>query len=370
MNTVGLRRTPVEGDAAQRSLFTHLAATEETLRRFLRTLDPTADCLITPAADVGPPYDALRLWGGFATGCVVQWDCSVPVVPVDVTMNIDTTSIFNLAGDPGPILNAAAVESARRTIVEESSYLWNFDSGNHFISLTRSDTGWALVLHSNEKEFKDQYNGLFPRPGTWYAKNIREAEGPRPMRFLVGEDALTFTELSEMLVPFNRLRHRLIARLLLDGASDVTGEWHKEHYFMPTKSSAAIGAFLCEPGEPVLVFSTLGRPLMWFEPVAGGSNVTSWEDGRDALVVPHGWGMTADPFDVTVERDALVVNGCRLDPVPGVSLFEGLGVRPRVFESNQAFAEAISWHTPGRIVSELTQVESYSRHGALRHDDR
>lgn len=285
-------------------------------------------------------------------------------------MNIDTTSVFELDGDPGPILEAASVESVRQRIVRESSYLWNFDSGNHFISLTRSDAGWALVLHSNEKEFKDQYNGLFPRPGNWFADRIRVADGPRPMRFVTGDDANTFAELAEMLVPYNRLRHRLIAQLLLGNAAGIAGEWHKEHYFMPTRSSAAIGAFLCEPQEQVLVFSAVGRPLMWFEPDIGGANVVNQLNERDLLVVPHGWGMTADPFDVVVQREALIVNGCHLEPIPGVSIFERTEVRQRLFGSNREFVEAIAWHTPGRIVKELTQVESYSKLGALRHADR
>ena len=357
----------VDGDAAQRSLTAHLAATEVALRQFLRTLDHGADCRITPAADVGPPYDALRLWGGFATGCLVQWDCSVPVVPVDVTMNIDTTSVFELAGDPGPILDATAMSAARRKVDSDSSYIWNFDSGNHFISLTRSQTGWALVLHSNEKEFKDQYNGLYPSAGNWYARQIQTSEGNRPIRLLVGDDAVTFFGLAEMLVPFNRLRHRLIAQLILDGASTITGEWHKEHYYMPTSSSAAIGAFLCEPNERGLVFSATGMPLMWFEPKVGGMNEVGEGEGKQ-LVVPHGWGMTADELDISVERERLVVNGHELEPALGVSLFDGLGIRQRTFASNQAFVDAIQSHTPGRVVEELAQIESYSRFGYLRHE--
>ncbi|MCF2435265.1 hypothetical protein LV779_14035 [Streptomyces thinghirensis] len=40
---------------------------------------------------------------GFATGCLVEWACRVPVVPVDTTMNIDTSSVFWLDGDPAEV---------------------------------------------------------------------------------------------------------------------------------------------------------------------------------------------------------------------------------------------------------------------------
>ena len=360
--------TPIVGDATQRTLIAHLSETEANFRHFLRSLDPSADCIITPAADISPPYDVARLQGGFTTGCLIQWDCSVPIVPVDITMNIDTTSIFNLSNDPGNILSTDAIAAVRRTIEDDSSYLWNFDRGNHFIATTKSDTEWALVLHSNEKEFKNQYNGLSPNHSNWYARHVKTTGGSRPLRFLIGDDAVTFHELASMLVPFNRLRHRIIAKLILGDTCSIDNEWHKEHYYMPSSSSAAIGTYVCNPNEVVLVFSALGEPLMWFEPITGGMNEIIL-DGNSKLLVPHGWGVRAANLGLSYKGEELLVNGRELSN-DADSLFEIIGAEQRRFESNQQFVETIYQHTPGRVIKQLSQVQSYSRHGSLWHADK
>lgn len=367
--------TPAEivaGDHAQAMLLPHLERTRVALSRALRTLDPMAECQIAPAADLGIPYDVLRLAGGFATGCFVEWQCRTPVMPIDTTMNIDTSSLFWLDGDPEAVFTRARVEALRQQIDQESSYEWNFHRGNHFIITCRRniDGRYAVLMHSNEKEFKDQFNGLCPTSGNWYEKSIRVFDGEPRVRLLVGRRAVLFAQLAHMLEEFNVLRHRFIATMLLDDGVGITEEYHKHHYFMPTPTSAAIGCYLCEPGEEVPVFSSLGRPIAMFRPAAGGRNEVRLLSGGARCIVPHGWGMAASrPLQLHVSGDQLELNGLSFRLKPGISLLEHPDVTPRLFDGGaQGFLAAVRLHTPGDLVAELVQLASYSRHGFRRHD--
>ena len=361
----------IDKDPAHAILVDHLSTTETLYRRALRELDPHADCQIRPAADLGVPYDVIRLAGGFATGCVIDWTCHVPVVPVDTTMNIDTSSVFWLDGDPSGVFTEQSITRLRTDIEERSSYEWNFDSGNHFLSYCWSpaDDRHALVLHSNEKEFKNQYNGLCPTQDNWFADSIRSFGQERPIRLLIGPKAKLFTQLAHMLEEFNILRHRFLATMLLGESVAISSELHKHHYFMPTVSSAAIGCYLCDLDEEVPLFSELGGDISFFRPHAGGGNVISLASGEVKLIVPHGWGMTwSRPTQIRHSSHVLEVNGRKYPVEAGVSLLDDPDVVPRRFEGGpQEFLARIAHHTPGEIVSVLHQVASYSRHGFLRH---
>ena len=362
--------SPLEGDRTQELLIRHLAETERNLRSALRVLDSGADCQICAAADLGVPYDPLRLGGGFASGCVVDWTCRVPIVPVDTTMNVDLTTVYELTDYPEGLFDGDNLSTTRKIIEQESIYQWNFDSGNHFISLCVDDLGgWRLVLHSNDREFKSQYNGLYPSESNWYGSNIVMFGGRRPIRLLIGDRAELFLDLCSMLPEYGRLRHRLIAECLLrsTGAA-IKGEGHKQHYGMIGRSTASLGAFLCAVGEVVLIFSDLGNPLVYFESADGGHNdVRLLASGDRKLVVPHGWGVEAKWNEVRVDWPHFWVDDRRYVATLGESLFDDVGVSPRRFVSPAAFLNRIAWHTPGRIVGLLEQRISYSRHGVLRH---
>jgi hypothetical protein len=362
----------VAGDYAQALLIPYLERTQRLLSNALRKLDSAADCQVVPAADLGIPYDVLRLAGGFATGCFIEWQCSTPVIPIDTTMNIDTSSVFWLDSDPGEAFSQERIESLKRRIDADSSYEWNFNRGNHFILTCRRDTDgrYALLLHSNEKEFKDQFNGLCPTPDNWYEKSIRVFEGERSIRLLVGDPAQLFSQFAHMLQNFNILRHRFIATMLMGDCVGITEEYHKHHYFMPTPTSAALGCYLCESDEEVPIFSSVGRPIAMFRPTVGGLNEVRLLAGGNCLIVPHGWGMTASrPLLLVQSDDHLVLSGRSYSLKPGVSLLDHADVTPRLFDGGMhEFLQVIRAHTPGNLVAQLVQLSSYSRHGFLRHD--
>lgn len=356
----------LEGDHAQRFLLPHLEKTQVLFETALRTLDSRATCAITPAADLCLPHDVIRLAGGFATGCLVQWDCAVPIVPIDTTVNIDTSSIFWL--DSEPTLTGNDFDLLRRRIEGESSYEWNFHKGNHFISLCRrrSDGRHGLVIHSNEKEFKYQFNGLMPVDGNWFMDSVRTfRRGGRYLRLLVGDKAILFCQIAKLMEPYNIVRHRFIASQLLGETFDISDDFHKHHYYMPTEQSVAIGCFLCDPGETVPIFSRAGEDIHIFEPLSGGTNVVN-VDGRQALIVPHGWGKTmAGPVETVFDEYLLTINGQSFEVKPKVTL----GVHPNLIvraldpnaDSDGSLYSRMKVHTPGRVVDSLQQLASYAK---------
>lgn len=358
----------VPADQAQAGLLEHLAVTEQSLRFELRRFDKKADCQIIAAADLGIPYDALRLGGGFATGCYVEWDCSVPVVPVDITMNIDTSSVFWVSDTAIDIFTAENLGRVRNTIEDHTSYEWNFDASNHFIVFTQ-DMGsneFAVIVHSNEKEFKNQYHGLCPTDGNWFDSDIHVSADGR-VRLVAGRSAEVFTSMAKMLEPYNIVRHRFLIHELFHGSANILREEHTHHYFMPSESSAAMGCYVVRPGSRVPIFSQPGKPILMFEVGSGGPNTVSLE-GDLRCVVPHGWGMSTDrPLDLQVHADWLDFQGNRYPRRPGVSLLADPSVQPRHFPSSDAFLEFLTPRCPGLRVSEFTQIRSLTRFGFTDH---
>lgn len=361
------------GDHAQDFLIPYIAQTETLLRRALRKLDSTADCRITGAADLCIPHDVIRLAGGFATGCLVEWSCKVPVIPVDTTVNIDTSSIFYIDGDISDQFTSERFADLIEVTTSGSSYVWNFNKGNHFISLCRrrSDGGLALIFHSNEKEFKYQTNGLIPVLGNWFWDDIETFnEGDRYMRLLVGANATHFAAVAKMLEEFNIQRHRFFALQLCRKFASIESEQHDHHYFMPSSTSVAMGVYVCSPNDVVPVFSKPGGAIPMFQATAGGLN-----SNGEKLLVPHGWGKTSKcPLSIHISDGRLVVNGKPFNIAPRESLGDHPDLSLREFTndplSEGSFFDEISQSCPGKVVDVFDQLISYSKIGVCDHRRR
>ncbi|MFF3242265.1 hypothetical protein ACFYWY_00700 [Streptomyces sp. NPDC002870] len=368
-------REILPGDPAQKFLIPHLEKTERVLRSALRKMDPEAECKITPAADLCVPHDVIRIAGGFATGCLVDWQCAVPIIPVDTTVNIDTSSIFWLSDHAADTWTAQRFDELRAIIDQSSSYEWNFHKGNHFIAgvVRESDGQPGIVIHSNEKEFKYQYNGLMPVPGNWFMDDVVVHEqDDHYVRLLVGPKATLFAQIALDLEPFNINRHRFLATLLTEGGAHIQDEYHKQHYYMPSSTAVAIGCYLCQPGEVVPVFSKPGADIHLFECHDGGQNQILCLNGERSLIVPHGWGKTfANDLLVTRGEKILNVNGVSFEVAPKVTLGAHPDLMVRAFSEDpgdpQSLYAKMREHTPGRVVDRLHQVSSYSKAGYVRH---
>lgn len=364
-----MTRRVFSDDLTQISLLEHLAQTERLLRRELQKIDKAADCEVIAAADLGIPYDAIRLSGGFATGCFVQWHCRVPVVPIDITMNIDTSSVFWVSESSIDCFTEKTLSTVRERIEVETGYEWNFDESNHFITLTREQLSGrlAIIVHSNEREFKNQYNGLCPTNNNWFARDVVVSDDGR-LRLLVGRAAEIFISTAHMLEPYNIVRHRFVLHELLGGLGQIEDELHVHHYYMPSASSAALGCYIVPPGQRVPIFSQPGKPIVMYAGHPGGYNTVQIE-GQERCVIPHGFGMGLDrPLHLIIRRNEFEFQDDIYPRSPGVSLLNNPSVTRREFPSVQAFLDVLASPCPGEVVGIFEQVRSLTHLGFQYHE--
>lgn len=366
-------------DPAHELLLPYVSETESIMRDVLRGLDASSECQIVPAPDLGFPHDVVRMAGGFPTGCVVDWRSAEPFIPVDTTVNIDTSSVFDLSGDVATFMSSDRFDELR-VAFDKSSYVFNFHKGNHFISLGRRVPGGTpvLVIHSNEKEFKYQYNGLSPGPDNWFAPRVRTYErGGRRLRYIVGDDALLFGDIAKMLEEYNIIRHRFVARFLVRADAAVLKEQHDHHYWMPTRTTVAIGSFLAAPGAVVPIFSRPGRDIQIFSPTLGGRNwIQLLHSGERKLIVPHGWGKTClagTTFRVDWPSQEFVLSGNRYTIAPQISIGADPNLSLRDFDDNpespDSLAKQMSNFCPGTTLGRIEQRCSYTRNGFAVHHE-
>lgn len=365
-------------DIAHELLLPFIRETETILQLALNSIDSNASCRIVPAPDLGFPHDVIRIAGGFPTGCLVEWNCLTPFVPIDTTVNVDTSSIFVLDDDISHDVNAETFGWLRRKF-ERSSYVFNFNKGNHFISFGRkAATGTpVLVIHSNEKEFKYQFNGLMPAEDNWFADQVRLfRHHDRYIRYVIGDVANLFVDVAKSLEQFNVLRHRFVAHLLTRNRARIISQEDHHHYYMPTRQSVAIGCFPVKAGTRVPVFSRPGRNIAIFEPQKGGPNALGQsESGNDLVLVPHGWGKTCvegTTFSIDFDRRSFVLSGKMYEIKALVSLGKDERLQLRDFPTNSSelggFFAQISHHCPGVVVDQIIQMASFTKNGFERHN--
>jgi hypothetical protein len=360
-------------DLTQTYLLDILSETEELLSEVLQTLDSNSKCQIMPAADLGFPHDVIRIAGGFATGCFVEWQCSEPFVPVDTTVNIDTSSVYKLEKN---IIESITAETFQNLVdkLEQSSYINNFQKGNHFISfgIAVETEEPYLIIHSNEKEFKYQFNGLMPVDGNWFMDDvITYRRGDRYIRYLTGKKAKLFYEIAKSLEEYNIIRHRFIANFISDFCG-IESESDTHHYFMPTNSSVAVGCFVAEPGDILPIFSAPGKNIHLYQVEAGGENTLQLLNGGSSkLLVPHGWGKRAKSSPRIEWQDKnLVVNGITFPIEPRESLGKHPDLIIREYSTNSDdpdnYFSQISQYCPGKVILTIEQKVSFCRQGFLK----
>lgn len=295
------------GDSAQKYLLSYIKETERLLRGVVEKYSTASvhgqklsDAHVFPSPDLGFPNNAVRLAGGFATGMLVTWKCGTPIVPVDATVNVCSSSVFELpqsynmnqtdeefSDNIKKLMNKAA----------EAGYACNFMSGNHFLMIAEDeDRKKYLVLHSSAKEFKDSYIGLYPVEGNWYSEKIRTyptpyVKGERYIRYLKGDDAVFFISMAKKLENMNVQIHKYFADEMSAKKCDLLEKSTYHHYYMPTDSSIAIGTFVEDPGTVVPIFSAPGKNICLFK-ADKEKNWTIQLGGKPKCLIPHGWGQT------------------------------------------------------------------------------
>lgn len=285
-------------DATQKILLPYVKETERLLNNLIKRYDKEGEAHIFPSLDMGCPNNILRLAGGFATGMLIVWKCGTPIVPVDTTVNVCSSSYYEF--DASALYGKRISEFFNKDIIQriinkgsiKEGLAFSFNTGNHFLMLCKSrmNGNYYLVLHSSAKQFKDTYLGLYPKPNNWYSdflKVYQEEENGRYVHYLKDAEAERFISIAKSLNEQNKDIHNWFAKEIF---GDIKPTMHKtcHHYGMPTDYSIAIGTYVVDENDVVPIFSREGYPIFLFR--ASSDMWSTVLAGKRKFIVPHGWG--------------------------------------------------------------------------------
>lgn len=358
-------------DETQRCLIPYLRQTENLLAK-VATLVSGRDCdaEISVMPDLGLPHNVQRIHGGFLTGAHYSWESSVPLVPVDSTVNVCGVSVFRLGQ---PISSEDEFNKriwlAKEAMAKETPYLWNYDNGNHFVTVAEVrepgslPLGQYLVLHASAAEFKRQFNGLYPAPGNWFSQDVKVLDGDegRYLRYLSGTKAEDFYRTAQMLEGYQRERQRIFAELIAGPAGIAAEIISVPHYGMPDEGSVAIGCQWLSEAEPdYLILTRPGAPLYMVRATSGGDNSVETSNGT-RMLTPHGLGVRAtSSFTLKVEQETLKIFGRNFSTESSLA---GQGVIAIRDFDGEATIKSHLQHCPGDITSTLYPIFSHYRQG-------
>lgn len=301
-------------DATQKAIILHLQTTEELISGAIATETGTyGDAEITAMSDLGLAGNLMRMHGGFYTGMYAQWHSSIPFVPVDATINSCGVYVFTLREviNQNTFINLVAEAKKKIKLL---GYSWNFERGNHFITIGTLDNGRpCVVMHASADEYKKSNPNcaLYPTETSWYYDDIRVFQSQknvsRYLRYIVGTVAEKFIEIAFSIEDINRKRLSETAQLIFGELIDEEIMF-VSHYGMPSDSSVAIGcswkktkfALLTAPNKDIYIA----------EPVSICGN--SEETLRPTLY-PHGFGVEIDHPTITYSNDRLTINGTNIE---------------------------------------------------------
>lgn len=331
---------PITNDKSQQILCNYLKTTEDLLKKACEKMSPglETDAMIIPSADLGYPNNVVRLAGGFPTGEMITWECGVPIIPIDATVNVCTSSVIKINPNEEVFESfdsfAKIVENLKETVSPGS---FDFASGNHFLMLAADASNpndIYLVLHSSESENKNSYTGLYPNENNWYSDRIKieYGEDNRYLRYITGRDAEWFYKQSKMLEKSNEEIHKNIALLLSeDNEIDVKNAIIKHHYGMPNSHTIIIGTFLAKSKEVVPIFSDYGKDIILFE--VGEKNWFINVEGKgDCTLIPHGFGQAMPLVDkISINSNKL----CLMSKHGDIEMFE-INSKSRIDSKNKS----------------------------------
>lgn len=309
-------------DSTQKMLLPYVKETERLLNGLVKKYDEYGEAHIFPSLDIGFPNNVLRLAGGFATGMLVVWKSGTPLVPVDTTVNVCSSSYYEF---PISALNGRSIQTVFNSkiindIITNGSVneglAFSFNTGNHFLLLSRGrESGnYYLVLHSSAKQYKDSFLGLYPKPNNWYFDFVKPYEDKvsgRYINYLKDTEAQRFISIARSLNEQNKDIHSWFAKQILGDIKPIQSKTY-HHYGMPTDYSIAIGTYVVDEKDIVPIFSKEGCPIFLFKV---SSDMWSIElEGKRKYVVPHGWGqkLKYEYFQDQITEDQLKTVGLKV----------------------------------------------------------
>ena len=146
-------------DETQMKILEFLGTTEKMISDVTSQLSNCKkDAKIYAMSDLGLSIDAVRMMGGFFVGTCITWDCDVPFVPIDATVNVCGVCAYKLKYKITPEEFKNRIE---KTFNTDNTYDWNYNRGNHFCTLCYCDgkhkleEGYYIVVHASAAEYKE-----------------------------------------------------------------------------------------------------------------------------------------------------------------------------------------------------------------------
>lgn len=349
-------------DKTQKFLSEYIEETEAIMNDCLRQYDNNAHVKLTPSIDIGFPHDVIRIAGGFPTGMHVQWKSEIPFIPIDTTVNVCSTSIFEI--DISIDIHFLQEQLSKLNDIK-SCFELNFHRGNHFISVIKSQVSNKkyLVLHSSALEFRDGYYGLYPSPNSWYDKNIKIFYSKnRYLRYIIGEDASIFYNIAKNIDIYNLSRHNFFANILTKGNLDFSKSHTMHHYGMPTKTSIVIGSYLVDIGECFAILTKPGAMILYIK-------INKVKDESllvgNKILVPHGWGKMSNIAPTIRFEDAfrkILINENPYLNEYGISAGKDMTLQTREYSIDE-YCKLLSNYFEYEIVDYYQQLFSYNKAG-------
>lgn len=290
-------------DLTQLEILRSLEITENLIEKALikeNIHPPNVEIIAMP--DLGLANNYIRMKGGFFTGMYASWESAIPFIPVDATVNSCGVSVFLLNTGISFSEFKSRVLSAKFKL-KNSSYNWNYERGNHFISVCQLNNGlYCVIMHSSADEYKRSIpnKSLYPEESVWYYNNLHivaSDDGNRFLRYLTGKEAEYFSEIAVSLKDINHFRMKYMADLLFHDILDKE-LLYVPHYGMPTTNSIAIG---CSWSKKYAVLLTApGRDIYIVKSIHTNDNA-QW-------LMPHGLGTIIDLPCISFKKKQLIIN--------------------------------------------------------------
>jgi len=366
------------GDNTQRVLLNHIKETENMFNDVIKKYDSSdnSGAVIYPSLDLGISNNIQRIAGGFATGMFVMWKCGTPIIPIDTTVNVCSSSVFKLKSfDKNALSSQENFKTYVKEIIDrghnERGYSFSFDKGNHFLIIANDKNdcdSYYLIMHSSAQEYKDSYLGLYPVEHNWYDGKVKkyppQGEKNRYFHYLKDNDAKQFYFLANALKGYNEQIHRWFAEQCnvdLNVTFKNRNTFH--HYYMPSKNSIAMGTFVEEPGTIVPIFSNSGQPICMFE-----ISHDNWKvkiDGKDKCIIPHGWGQeiitSKDEISISIDgvNNTLTIDDEQYE-IKSTERIKAKQKKIRNFKSESEFInKGLENFMKGEVVQTLIPIFTY-----------
>jgi hypothetical protein len=303
------------GDFTQKEILGHLLVTERLLEKVASKLsgsEQSANIIAMP--DLGFPRNVKRIRGGFFTGALYTWKSNVPFIPVDATINSCGVSVFKLKRSIDT--KDEFLDLIKQALIKNrtSSYDWNYNEGNHFINYgivkdsSILSNGSYIVMHSSASEFKSHHNGLYPIKGNWYYDKIQiYRDGNRYLRYVYGDCAEKFFNVTKILGDYNKIRQRYFAGSIF-GEDQIDSELlYISHYGMPDINSVAIGCNYIDNDDIYLLLTSTNHSSYFIKPLPNTESHIILN--KQYALSPHGLGMQMiNDYNFKYSDDSIIFN--------------------------------------------------------------